>query len=111
MPADRCGVWWVRTFHLYWGFRHKISYIRQFIKISVRKTKPNNWLKKKSKIRAIIVRTKYGYSRCDSTKIKFWINSCVLLKKRMTPRGKTLFGPIIYNMKRKKFIFSFPAII
>jgi large subunit ribosomal protein L14 len=85
--------------------------MKQFVKTSVRRTKPNNWLKKKSKLRGILIRTKIGYKRLDSTIFKFRHNTCVLLKKRMNPRGKRLFGPIFYEINRKKFIASFPGII
>jgi len=34
-------------------------------------------------------------------------NNVVLLKKRMTPQGKEIFGPTLYNIKRKKFVSSF----
>ena len=35
----------------------------------------------------------------------------VLLKKRMTPRGKELLGPITYGLKRRKFVSSFGGVV
>lgn len=106
-PTDKCGVWWVMVFHLYNGFNQKITYTGRFVKTSVRSTKPENWLKKKTKVRSFIIRTKKQYKKLDFTTIVFFSNTGVLLKKRLTPRGKELFGPILYNIKRKKFINSF----
>jgi ribosomal protein L14 len=42
IPADKCGVWIVRVFHLYRGYNRKVSFIGDFIKASVRKTRPEN---------------------------------------------------------------------
>jgi len=111
IPADKCGVWYAQTFHLYRGYNRKVSFIGEFIKVSVKHTKPENWLKKKTKSIAFIVRTKKETFKRDGTYIQFNENNAVLLKKRMTPQGKEVNGPILYNVKRKKFIHSFSGII
>lgn len=49
IPSDRCGVWWVSVFHLYKGSFRKTAYVGDFVKVSVKITKPNNWIKKKIK--------------------------------------------------------------
>jgi large subunit ribosomal protein L14 len=108
---DSCGVRTVKIFHLYRGGFRKVSHIGNFIKCSVKTTKPNNFIKKKTKTKAIVIHTKKEFIKKDGSYIKFFINSSILLKKRMTPRGKELFGPVIYNIKRKKFINSFAGII
>ena len=109
--SDRCGVWFVNTFHLYQGYNRKVSFIGNFIKVSIRKTKPNNWLKKKTKVKAFIVRSKIFSSKYDGSYVKFNTNTCLLLKKRLTPYGKKLFGPTLKKIKRKKFLSSFSGIL
>jgi ribosomal protein L14 len=42
IPADKCGVQFVRVFHLYRGFFRKKAKNGDFIKSSVRKTLPDN---------------------------------------------------------------------
>jgi large subunit ribosomal protein L14 len=111
VPADKCGVLTVNTFHLYKGFSRKTSTFGDFIKISVRKIKPENPLTKKSKRKAIIVRTKKELSVSDGSYIRFDYNSVVLLKKRLTPEGKEIFGPILRTFKKKKFLSSFSGLI
>lgn len=107
VPADRCGVWWVSIFHLYKGSFRKTSYVGDFVKVSVKLTRPNNWLKKKKKLRGILIRLKKEDIRRDSSFVSFKQNNVVLLKKRMTPKGKVLIGPINKKIKRYKFIASF----
>ena len=97
VPADKCGVLTVNTFHLYKGFSRKFSKFGDYIKVSIRKTKPENLLSKKSKRKAIIIRTKKKNMLCDGTFIRFDYNSVILLKKRLTPEGKEIFGPILIH--------------
>lgn len=111
IPADRCGVWWVKTFHLYNGWCRKNSTIGNFIKTSVKVTKVNNKVKAKTKIVGVIVRTKKEIIKPDSSWVKFLENNATLLKKRMSAKGKELFGPVSRKIKRKKFTAAFPAII
>ncbi len=111
IPADRCGVWWVRTFHLYYGWRRKSSTIGNFVKTSVKITRSNNRVKPKTKIVGVIIRTKKEIFKKDRSWIRFSKNNVVLLKKRMSAKGKELFGPVSRKIKRKKFTAAFPAIV
>lgn len=111
IPADKCGVWWVSIIHLYGGSYRKNSGIGDFVKISVKKTRPENWLKKKTKTKGMLVRSKKEIYRVDGTGIKFFTNNIVLFKKRTTPQGKVIFGPTVKNINRKKFLTSFPGVL
>jgi large subunit ribosomal protein L14 len=111
VPADKCGVLTVNTFHLYKGFSRKSSTFGDYIKVSIRKVKPENPLQKKTKRKAIIIRTKKSLSVSDGSYITFDYNSVVILKKRLTPEGKEIFGPIVRSFKKKKFLSSFSGLI
>ena len=111
VPSDKCGVLTVNTFHLYNGFKRKFSGFGEYIKVSIRKTKPDNVLAKKSKRKAIIIRLKKGLFVIDGSYVLFDYNSVILLKKRLTPEGKEIFGPIVRNFKKKKFLSSFSGLI
>lgn len=110
IPTDKNGVWIVKTFHLYGGFFKKFAIFGDFIKISVRNVKLNSLVLKKSKLKSIIILTKKNQQKNDGSQFKFKINSCVLLKRRLTPVGKELFGPINFSVKRKRFLYSFSGI-
>ena len=101
VPADKCGVFTVNTFHLYRGFSRKFSAFGDYIKVSIKKTKPENQLSKKSKRKALIIRTKKNIALNDGSFIRFDYNSVIILKKRLTPEGKEIFGPIVRNFKKK----------
>lgn len=110
---------WVKTFHLYNGWFRKVSHVGEFVKASVKEIYLDLKLKrklkvktpKKAKVVSFIIRTKKEIQKNDGSFIKFLENNAVLLKRRMTPRGKELVGPVTWNIKRKKFISSFGIII
>jgi len=109
IPADSAGVWLVRVFHLYGGFRKNYNSLGEFNKISVRKTKANNWVKKKKKIVSINIRLAYNMQLLDGSSMKFKTNNCILLKRRLTPKGNFVVGPIPIKINRKKFAMNFPG--
>lgn len=111
IPMDRCGVWWVGVFHIYKGFHHKIGKINDFVKVSVKNTRPNNWVTKKTKLNSIIILTKKQNKFKDNSSINFKVNSSILLKKRLNTKGKEIIGPGLKLLKRKKFLVSFSGII
>jgi len=108
---DRCGVWWVNVFHIYKGFTHRIGKSGNFIKVSVRNTRPNNWVLKKTKLNSIIMLVKKEVKLIDGSSVKFKFNNCILLKKRLNTKGKEIVGPGLKSIKRKKFLVSFSGII
>lgn len=110
-PTDKNGVWLVKVFHLYGGFLKKFAISGSFLKISVRKIKLNSLVLKKSKYKTILILTKKLIKKSDFSYFKFKINSCILLKRRLTPIGKEIFGPSISIIKRKKFLYSFSGIL
>lgn len=110
-PIDKNGVWLVKVFHLYGGFLKKFAISGSFLKISVRKIKLNSLVLKKSKYKTILILTKKLIKKSDFSYFKFKLNTCVLLKRRLTPIGKEIFGPSISIIKRKKFLYSFSGII
>jgi len=105
-PVDNCGILKSNVFHVYKNL-NKIALSGNFLKISAREIKPECLLKKKSKHISILIKTKYKNIKKDGSFIKFKKNGIVILKKRLTPKGSNLKGPVSRNVKRKKFISSF----
>ena len=110
VPAVNCGVLTVNTFYLYKAFNRKFSYFSDYIKLSVRETIPESKLLKKSKRKGIIIRTNKYITVSDNTTVRFNYNSVIILKKRLTPEGKKIFGSILRNFKIF-FLSSFTGLI
>lgn len=110
-PIDKSGVLLGNVFHVYRGGQKKISCVGDFVKISVRKAKPEIKLKKKSKVKALIARTKYYSSKLDGSGVYFYENSVVLIKRKLIMRSKEFIAPADWNIRRKRIIYKFPGIL
>lgn len=108
-PSDRCGVLWVKTFHLYKGSKRKTSYTGDFLRVSVKSRKPTSKVRCGWRLCGVVIRTTFYVHKRDGLSFKFFENNLTILKKRMTPLGPENSGSIPYSIKRKKFINSFPA--
>lgn len=118
--ADNCGVSQVKLIHHYFGFHKKTTKPGHFAKVSVRKRKHEfKWVKSKkirvarkgSRHKSYFVRGAYQLFKADGTTLRFSKNTVVLLKKRLTLKGKYVKGPFTYGLKRKKIIKSFPGLL
>mgnify|MGYP006250394731 FL=1 len=116
--ADNCGISKVKVIHHFQGFNKQTSRPGHFMKVTVRRRKYNySWIKSKKvfvskkgkKHKAYFIRPTYLYKKRDGTVFKFKKNETVLLKKRLTMRGKYVNGPFIYGLRRKKILQSFPG--
>jgi len=58
---------------------------------------------KKTKLNSIITLTKKSLTLLDNSNVKFKHNNSILLKKRLTPKGKEIVGPGLKKIKRKNF--------
>ena len=106
-PVDNCGVIKTKVFHVYKGSNGRFALTGNFMKVSAREVQPENAIKKKSKHVSVLIKSRYKNTRLDGSYVKFKKNSLVLLKKRLTPKGRSLKGPVSRNVNRKKFMSSF----
>ena len=68
-------------------------------------------MKKKTKLKSIFIKSKKEILRLDGSLLKFKLNKGVLLKKRLTPKGRELVGSCPFQIKRKRFVSSFVKIV
>lgn len=70
---------------------------------SVKAGLPASDQKKGSKVRAVVVRTKYPTRRPDGTYVKFDTNAAVLVDEENNPKGTRVFGPVARELREKNF--------
>ncbi len=109
--GDNSGVLKTRVFHVYKGAKGRIGFVGDFFKVSAREVLPENPIPKKSKHKAILIRTKYKNLRRDGSFIFYNKNVLILLKKRLTPKSTLLRGSVSQNIRRKKFLSSFTRVV
>lgn len=110
-PIDKSGALLGNVFHTYKGGQKKISRVGEFVKISLRKVKPDIKLKRKSKIRALLVRSTYRSTKLDGSIKFFYENSVITLKRKLVVRSKDFTASADRNIRRKKLIYKFPGIL
>jgi ribosomal protein L14 len=105
---------------LYKGFYRKNTKVGFFVKGSARIVEPPRieykgfkvkFNKKGDICRGLIARSAYRIKRIDNSVFLYNKNDIILLKKKQEPKSKYLYGPIPYNVKRKKFLILFKKII
>ena len=118
--ADNCGVVKARVIHHIFGFKKQTTRPGHFNKVTVRKRAADYvWLKSKKvkivkkgkKLKAYFIRPKFRHAKTDGSTVRFKLNHSVILKKRMTIRGKYVHGPFLYGLRRRKIIGSFAGLI
>ena len=61
-------------------------------------------IKKGDVHQAVVVRTAFPVRRADGSAIRFDRNAAVLINKQMEPIGTRIFGPVVRELRAKKFM-------
>jgi ribosomal protein L14 len=110
-PIDKSGATLCNVFHTYRGGKKKISVVGEFVKVSIRRVKPDIKLKKKGKTKSLIARTNYKSVKLDGSNFLYYENSIVLIKRKLVMRSKEFIAPADRNIRRKKIMYKFPGIL
>ena len=103
--ADNRGARKLRTIQIYGGSRRRFGYVGDVVVASVIDADPNSSLKKGSKVRAVIVRTRKESRRPTGEYIRFDDNAAVIIESRdkVDPVGTRVFGPIAREVKERGY--------
>jgi large subunit ribosomal protein L14 len=102
--ADNTGAKEAMCIKVLGGSRRRYARVGDVIMIVVKTALPGSTVKKKSRHKAVIVRTKKEYKRRDGSYIRFDENACVLIDEYSEPRGTRIFGPIARELREKRFM-------
>ncbi len=102
--ADNTGARQVMCIKVLGGSRRRFAGVGDIIVCSVKSVIPGSDIKKKSIVRAVIVRTKQPTRRADGSYIKFDSNAVVLIDKDKTPSGTRIFGAVARELRDRSFM-------
>jgi large subunit ribosomal protein L14 len=102
--ADNTGAKIVGCIKVLGGTRRRYAHIGDIIVGSVKKSLPNSDIKKKTKVRAVIVRTRAPIRRSDGSYVRFDKNAVVILDNDNNPKGTRIFGAVARELRQKKFM-------
>ncbi len=92
--TDNSGAKEILCIRVLGGSRRRYARVGDVIVATVKDASPNGNVKKKSVIRAVVVRTTDQIRRKDGSTIKFDDNAAVIIGEDKTPRATRIFGPV-----------------
>lgn len=92
--CDNSGAREILCIRVLGGSRRRYARVGDVIVATVKAASPTGNVKKKSVIRAVVVRTKYTINRKDGSTIKFDDNAAVIIGEDKLPKATRIFGPV-----------------
>ena len=102
--ADNSGAKRVQCIKVLGGSRRKTASVGDVIVVSIKDAIPRGKVKKGDVHQAVIVRTAFAVRRPDGSAIRFDRNAAVLINKQMEPIGTRIFGPVVRELRARKFM-------
>lgn len=92
--ADNSGAKEILCIRVLGGTRRRYARVGDIIVATVKSANPSGNTKKKSVVKAVIVRTRDQIRRKDGSTIRFDDNAAVLIDDNKEPKATRIFGPV-----------------
>ena len=112
--ADNSGAKEILCIKVLGGSRRRYARVGDIITASVKAASPTGNVKKKSVVKAVIVRTRVQIRRKDGSTISFDDNAAVIINDDKTPKATRVFGPVpreLRDMGYAKIISLAPEVL
>lgn len=101
--ADNSGAKKVMCIKVLGGYRRRYARVGDIVMVSVKEAIPEGTVKKGTKAKAVVVRTRNATKRTDGSCIRFDQNAVVIINAQGEPVGTRIFGPVARELRRKAF--------
>ncbi len=112
--ADNSGAKSILCIRVLGGTRRRYAKVGDVIVASVKEANATGTVKRKSVVKAVVVRTTDRINRKDGSTIKFDENAAVIINDDKNPRATRVFGPIpreLREMGYSKIISLAPEVL
>src|SRR3546814_265144 len=92
--TDNSGAKEILCIRVLGGTRRRYARVGDIITATVKEASPNGTVKKKSVVKAVVVRTQDKIRRKDGSTIKFDDNAAVIIGDDKAPKATRIFGPV-----------------
>ena len=92
--ADNSGAKEILCIRVLGGTGRRYAHVGDVIVATVKQANPTGTVKKKSVVKAVVVRTRNKITRKDGSTISFDDNAAVIINDDKTPKGTRVFGPV-----------------
>ncbi len=94
LVCDNSGAKELLCIRVLGGTRRRYARVGDVIVATVKQANPSGNIKKKSVIRAVVVRTRQPLKRRDGSTITFDDNAAVVIGEDKLPKATRIFGPV-----------------
>lgn len=112
--TDNSGAKEILCIRVLGGTRRRNAHVGDVIVATVKDANPNGNVKKKSVVKAVVVRTRNKIKRKDGSTICFDDNAAVIINEDKTPKATRVFGPVpreLRDMGYGKIISLAPEVL
>ncbi len=92
--CDNSGAKEILCIRVLGGTRRRYAHVGDVIVATVKQAAPNGNVKRKSVVRAVVVRTTNVIRRADGSTIRFDDNAAVIIGEDKLPKATRIFGPV-----------------
>ena len=92
--CDNSGAREVLCIRVLGGTRRRYARVGDIIVCTVKEASPNGTVKKKTVVKAVVVRTRDQIRRKDGSTIRFDDNAAVIIGDDKLPKATRIFGPV-----------------
>ncbi len=92
--CDNSGAKEILCIRVLGGTRRRYARVGDIIVATVKQASPQGTVKKKSVVRAVVVRTQEKIRRADGSTIKFDDTAAVIIGDDKNPKATRIFGPV-----------------
>ena len=92
--CDNSGAKEILCIRVLGGSRRRYARVGDVIVATVKEANPSGNVKKKSVVRAVVVRTRNAIKRKDGSVIRFDDNAAVIIGDDKNPKATRIFGPV-----------------
>ena len=92
--ADNSGAEEILTIRVLGGTKRRYARVGDIIVATVKTANPTGAVKRKSVVKAVVVRTRNQIHRKDGSTIAFDDNAAVIIGDDKNPKGTRVFGPV-----------------
>ncbi len=101
--ADNSGAKEILCIKVLGGSRRRYARVGDIIVASVKDATPTGATKKKSVVKAVVVRTRDKIKRADGSTICFDDNAAVIIGDDKMPKATRVFGPVPRELREKGY--------
>jgi large subunit ribosomal protein L14 len=101
--CDNSGAKEILCIRVLGGSKKRYARVGDLIVASVKQANPAGVVKRKSVVKAVIVRTRDTIRRKDGSTIKFDDNAAVILDDEKAPKATRIFGPVPRELRDAGF--------